>query len=173
MKMNVIDVKAITLDLRLIAPEEYYKVLELKPEIIDQVANGVGSETSITYHLTPDTVWGMNINPVSHIHDWMYTLPLSFKSVADGLAYKRLADHWFYVNGMKMVTNGSSWLQGVRTKRFDAYAVALNAGGSEAFWCNKVLPPDYEHYYIGHPPKDAIEMQRLIEINYQVMELKP
>ena len=174
MKMNIAKVAEITTRLQFHAPPEYLALLKAAPEIIDAVANGVGSESEgIFYHLTPDTNWGMNINPVSHPHDWMYTFPLTFKSVAEGLAWKRLADHWFDLNHATMINDGSSWLKVVRNLRRDEYNLALAAGGSEAFWCNKPLPQDYYYYYSGLPLMDDKQMEkyRLIEQEIKALNL--
>lgn len=172
MKMAIAKVQAITFRLQLQAPPEYLTLLREKPKIIDEVTNGVGSESEgFFYHLTPDTNWLMNINPVSHAHDWMYTFPLYFPSVAEGLAWKRLADHWFDLNHKVMIDDGKEILRGVRYLRRDEYNMLLDAGGSEAFWCNKVLPPDFGYYYSKLPPMDDRQMEkyRLIEREIKVL----
>ena len=174
MKMNIAKVAEITTRLQLQAPPEYLKMLKTKPDIVDSVVNGVGSESEgIFYHLTPDTNWLMNINPVSHPHDWMYTFPLYFPSVAEGLAWKRLADHWFDLNHAAMINDGSSWLKTVRNLRRDEYNLALDAGGSEAFWCNKMLPPDFGYYYSALPLMNDKQMEqyRLIEAEIKALNL--
>ncbi|MEI8244346.1 MAG: hypothetical protein WCI51_00865 [Lentisphaerota bacterium] len=174
MKMKIALVAEITFRLELEAPPEYLKLLKSNPEIIDAVANGVGSESEgIFYHLTPDTNWLMNINPVSHAHDWMYTFPLRFNSVAEGLAWKRLADHWFDLNHKVMIDDGKAFLRGVRNERRTEYNILLDAGGSEAFWCNKMLPPDFEYYYSTLPPMNDVQMGkfRLIEEKIKALNL--
>jgi hypothetical protein len=151
MKMDISQVVCLTNQLQLKAPGWYYKTLNKKPELIDKIANGVGSETSWTYHLTPDTVWFLNINPSSHDHDLMYTFPLKFESVGDGLAWKRLADYYFELNCKKQIEDVGGYMEQLRLSRIEKYKTALEIGGSEAFWANKMLPSDYYKYYEKQP----------------------
>jgi len=172
MKMAIGKVKDETLRLKLIVADDYRIALMERPDLVDEIANGVGSETEgWLFHLTPDTNWGMNINPVSHNHDWMYTFPLSFKSVAEGLAYKLLADHWFDLNHGVMIADGAAILNNVRTCRRKEYNELLSMGGSEAFWADKPLPPDYDYYYSERPQCNPVRLQRLIEIEAIVTKL--
>jgi len=157
--------------LKLNAPEWYYKVLNNAPELIDKIANGVGSETSWTYHLTPDTIWGLNINPTSHAHDYMYSIPYKFKSVAQGLAWKRLADHYFDINCRIQIKDYAGWLESWRYDRVDKYNIALNIGGSEAFWINKELPKDYDKYYSTSPINDVKIIQMYKDILAQIITM--
>ena len=80
MKMQIAEIKKETLRLRLKAPDDYMLTLMDNPEAIDNIANGVGSTESITYHATPDTIECLNVNPSSHIHDWMYNFPHYFRT---------------------------------------------------------------------------------------------
>jgi hypothetical protein len=137
--------------LDLIAPQWYIDALNAKPELIDSVENGVGSETSWTYHLTPNTIWMLNITPCSSIHGLCYTYPLNFSSVAEGLAWKRKADFQFYLNVKKQIRDYGGWLINWRNSRLDKYMVLLECGGSEAFWTNKDLPTDFLDYYEDKP----------------------
>jgi len=173
MKMAIEKVRAETLRLKLHCPPGYLAVLDRRPDVVDHVANGVGSETSWTYHITPDTVWGLNINPTSHCHDWMYTFPLYFPSVALGLAWKHLADRYFGLNGHIQAKDGTWLLQGPRTRRINAYAAILSAGGSEAFWAQKPLPPDYNFFYSSRPDYDHKVVARFMEIEQIIHSLCP
>ena len=166
MIMNIEKVAAEHNRLGLRAPAIYNWMLENRPDLVERTTNGVGSETSWTYHLTPDTVWLLNINPSSHIHDDMYTFPLFFASVADGLAWKRLADHWFDLNVREQIKDCGGIFEPLRLSRLEnLYEPALGAAGSKAFWANKPLPPDYEFFYRERPPCDPklMELYREIE----------
>lgn len=155
------DMEAITIEtfrLGLIAPVWYLKTLRLKPELIDKLSNGVGSETHWSYHFTPNTIWGLNILPTACPHDSMYCCPIKFKSVAQGLAWKRLADYYFHINGTKQIDDYGGWLEFMRFNRLSVYETALDAGGSEAFWINKERPKDFLKYYEKEPEDDKETM---------------
>lgn len=156
MKESISKVVAKTFKLNLIASDWYLNALQKAPELIDKIANGVGSETNwLLYHMTPDTIYLLNINASSHIHDVDgYTYPYEFKSVAEGLAHKRRADYIFYLNVTKMIENYGGWFKSARKSRLKKYMFALEAGGSEAFWVNKILPPNYDYYYDTKPVND-------------------
>ncbi len=171
MKMDIDKVFIETKRLLLRGPEDYLLMLQYCPEMVDEVANGVGSETSWTYHLTPDTVYGMNINPTSHPHDWGYTFPLEFKSVADGLAWKRKMDFWFAKNLQTQIDDGSKILRPLRNSRRTEYIEALKLGGDAAFWADKPLPPDFYEYYDETPDYDEARVKRLAEIERTSIKL--
>lgn len=173
MKMAIAKVKSETLRLSLQCPAEYLAVLTRRPDIIDMVANGVGSETSWTYHITPDTVWGLNINPTSHPHDWMYTFPMYFPSVALGLAWKHLADRYFDLNGHIQVADGLCLLRPMRRARINNYTIILSAGGSEAFWAHKPLPPDYDDFYCKRPDYDPATVKKFLAIEQEIKQVHP
>ncbi|MDD5697663.1 MAG: hypothetical protein PHH77_03515 [Victivallaceae bacterium] len=176
MKMQISKVVAETKRLNLRIPYSYQLALYHRPELIDQVANGVGSETNeLIYHLTPDTVWGLNINPVSHIHDWMYTFPMVFSGVAEGLVRLRLADHWFDLNCECLFKDAGGWFKRFRMTRLDEYKVALNVGGSEAFWTNKpheLLPGNYLDYYRAMPEIDASAVAKYRQVWNEVVDIE-
>ena len=172
MKMVIVDVRKETLRLKLVVAEDYRVALMERPDLVDEVANGVGSESEgWLFHLTPDTNWGMNINPTSHNHDWMYTFPLVFKTVAEGLAHKRLADHWFAVNHETQIDDGVAILRALRRQRADEYNTLLAAGGDEAFWADKPLPEDFGYYYDIRPSCNLTRVKRLTAIETAVTKL--
>lgn len=173
MKMPIQKVKTETLRLKLHCPPDYLAMLVEAPEIVDEVTNGVGSETHWTYHITPDTVWGLNINPTSHAHDWMYTFPLVFPTVAAGLAWKLLADRYFKLNGQLQIDDGFCLLRKPRRARINTYSTLLNASGTEAFWANKPLPPDFDRYYSTRPSYDEQKVSRYMEIETTIKEVFP
>lgn len=145
MKMEIMSVKAEIIRLKLKAPEDFMKTLMENPQAVDQVCNGVGSEESITYHFTPDTNWGLNMNPASHIHDWMYKFPLLFKTYEAGMKWKALADRLFYENMCKQIKDGCKILQPVRYRRAKFYYECVDHFGEESFWAGKELPADWPY----------------------------
>jgi len=168
MLMEIGKVQAETLRLALNIAPDYKWALSHRPDLVEQVANGVGSETSISYHVTPDTVWGLNINPGSHCHDWMYTFPMYFPSVADGLAWKQLSDHWFDLNVDLQIKDYAGWFESFRYRRNNIYEMCLAGAGSDAFWIDKQLPPDFEIYYSDRPECDPEKMELYRSIEYQI-----
>lgn len=142
MKMKIAEVQKITQRLNLEMPALYEYALFNYPSIVDELANGVGSETNWFYHLTPDTVWGLNINPSSHVHDWDYSIPFEFATYADGLAFFHAANNRFRDNCMKLVEDGCCLLRPFRRRRVEFYFRVLESQGELAFWSNKVLPTD-------------------------------
>ena len=149
--MDISQVVYITNRLQLKAPYWYYKALNKKPELIEKIANGVGSETHWSYCFIPNTNWGLNMCPIAHPHDSVFTFPLKFKSVAEGLAWERLANYWFDLNGQILIKDAGGWFESFRLSRLKKYNIALEIGGTEAFWVNKILPPDYDKYYAKRP----------------------
>ena len=176
MKMAIDKVVSETKRIGLRMPYSYQLALYNRPELIDQVANGVGSETNmVIYHLTPDTVWGLNINPTSHIHDWMYTFPLIFKTIGDALEHLRLADNWFYLNATAQFKDAGGWFEWLRMSRLNKYETGLNIGGSEAFWENKprlYLPPEFEMYYRTKPKLDDAIVDKYTRIWNEVVDIE-
>jgi hypothetical protein len=171
MKMEIERVVYETNCLGLICPDWYLVALNSKPDLIDSLANGCGSETSWTYHLVPDTIWGLNINPSTHIHDLLYTFPFQFETVAQGLAWKRKADYQFYMNVRKQINDYGGWFKKCRLSRLKKYMFALDCGGSEAFWANKKLPDDFFDYYENRPEFDNDVFIRYKEVWNEICNL--
>lgn len=155
MKLSIEEVIADTERYKLELMPDYAYMLKHHPEIVDKIANGVGSESmGILYHLTPDTIWFVNINSVSHQHDWMYSLPFKFKTTAEGLAYKAKADKLLLTNCYKIAATRNWPFKQFMCTRSDSYYKALShPSGNAAFWVDKQLPSDYK----GEPPKCSAE----------------
>lgn len=147
MKMQIAEIKKETLRLRLKAPDDYMLTLMENPEAIDQVANGVGSMESITYHATPDTIWCLNVNPSSHIHDWMYNFPQYFRTFADGEKWRKLADDWFYENILTQINDSWGWVfRQTRKARAWFYYQMVRNFGTASFWAGKEKPLDWKKH---------------------------
>ena len=147
MKMNIYKVREETLRLNLKAPDDYMKALNDNPELIANTANGVGSEESITYHATPDTIEFLNVNPSSHIHDWMYNFPEYFESWEEGMRWKKLADDWFHENMLTQINDSWGWMfRQTKKLRAWAYYQAVKNFGTKSFWAGKQKPADWRKH---------------------------
>lgn len=132
------------------APEEFWFYLAHDPDKIKAVCNGVGSPSSWTYHLTPNTIWGLDITAAADIHDWMYTYPPDFATEADALAYKEKADRVFRNNLIRIFEQAEAqpgfkgWMHrriaGVRRARAQEYFMILQNFGGTSFWEGKNKP---------------------------------
>jgi len=137
----------------LFAPSKYWDMLtEDNPEL-KKICNGVGSETSWTYHFIPNTIYGLSIIPVSDKHDFMYTYPKAFPAMVDdeyfktGLDYKNHADRVFLNNCIRLfeyhekLSGFTGWmhrrLAGVRRARAYEYFEILQKFGGTSFWEDK------------------------------------
>jgi hypothetical protein len=128
-----------------VAPEKY-KGLEytdqfgtdLKKNInkIQDIVNGMGSPKTWYYSLHPDTMYGLDLTPVSDIHDYDYTYPNRvFKSEEEAMEYRKAADERFHRNLLKLIDLKSTKVtkeQGIDEKRRKAaadYLTMLNFAG--------------------------------------------
>jgi len=130
-------------------PREFAEAWEETPDEMCRICNGVGSPTSWTYHLTPDTIWGLDITPVSDIHDWVYSYPLCMPWVVtdpdvgviefnSGEDYRKYGDTMFFNNLITIINNrGSWWLRFPRKIRAKTYYHVLRDMGEESFWHGK------------------------------------
>ena len=97
-----------------------------------KVCNGVGSRVGtmgkITYHLIPETIYGLNIRACANVHDWDYCfLPRNDKSKED-------ADRQFLANIYIKINKGSWWLRFVRRRRAWLYYWAVRYLGRESYY---------------------------------------
>lgn len=159
-------IEEITLDLELECSAEYQRCMMWYQEYYIQVANGVGSETSWTYHLTPDTVWLLDISPTAGIHDWDFTFPMYFASYAAGQQWFHAANARFRDNLEKQIKNGCWLLRGPRRCRKQEYFWILDNTmiSHNAFWSNKRLPPDWYQHQAYTPDFDQKKFDLNIEI---------
>lgn len=134
------------------APEGFWSAVRNGDPELDAICNGVGSQDSWTYALTPDTVWGLDVTPSSDIHDWMYTKPSSFASDAEALDWKGKADRAFRNNLVRQfelaeaASGFSGWLarrvSGFRRARAQEYFLILQNFGGASFWSGKNRPSE-------------------------------
>jgi hypothetical protein len=145
--MPILEVREITFKLGLKAPDDYLDALKNNLALVLACINGVGSKESITYHITPDTVTGLNVNPSSHIHDWMYYYPKHFRTWEEGMAYKKLADDWFYENMMTQINESWGWaFRQTRKVQALMYYEILRCFGDTSFWAGKERPLDWKKH---------------------------
>ena len=132
------------------APDEFWLTLDNDPQDLAKVCNGVGSETSWTYHFIPDTIWGLNVTPASDIHDWMYSFPMDFDTEADGLLWKDKADRVLRNNLVRLFEAAEAqsgivgwWARrcgGARRIRAQTYYEVVSNFGGPSFWEGKNKP---------------------------------
>jgi hypothetical protein len=156
----------ITLMLELECSAEYLRCLLLYHEYYRQVANGVGSETSWTYHLIPDTAWLLDISPTAGIHDWDFTFPYYFTTYAEGMKWYHLCNHRFRDNFEKQIKSGVWFLRTPRRcRKIEYYWILDNTFISHnAFWSNKKLPADWKKHNSYIPDFDQKKYNLNMEI---------
>jgi len=128
------------------APESFWYTLSFNPAQIERVCNGVGSPGTLSYHLIPNTIWGLDVTPASDIHDWMYTYPAKFPSDAEALEWKNKADRALLNNMIRLFERAEkdSWLARrlawFRRNRAQLYFEAVQHFGGPSFWEGKNHP---------------------------------
>lgn len=146
--MKLSTMTEITMELALECQPEYHELMIYHPALYNEICNGVGSETHWTYHLIPDTIWGLDISPSAGIHDFDWTYPMEFDSYADGEECRLRQNDVFAANVEKQIMAGTWLLRPLRRLRKNTYLKLLNEtrAAHNSFWSNKPLPPDwYEH----------------------------
>jgi len=118
---------------KLFAPKEYWL---LSPEEKASRCNGCGTK-GLGGWLVPDTLWGLSIEEVCNIHDFMY---------GEGMvqADKEAADRVF-LNNMVRVINAKTrfgCLRALRLQRAMKYYTAVSVVGGPAFWHGKNKPEE-------------------------------
>jgi len=91
--------------------------------------NGCGSK-GFGGWVVPDTLWGLDIEEVCNIHDWMYS---EGKTIED----KDKADRVMLNNMIRLIEKGTRWLRRVRRMRAKSYYKAVKYFGGSAFWDDK------------------------------------
>jgi hypothetical protein len=124
---------------------EFARLATEAPEKIVACCNGVGSERGfwgrLTYHLTPNTIWFLDITPVSDIHDVDCTYPSHFKNQAEALAHLDAANKRFLKNLITYIemNTSSSVMRYLRLDRAMKYYSALEIAGEESFMEGKTF----------------------------------
>jgi len=135
----------------LYAPTSFWDLVRDNPYYLQTICNGVGSEYHWSYHIIPNTIWGLDITPASDIHDYMYTDPKSFPAIIDGIFYtglewKQFSDRILRNNVQRLfdMADAKSWLsrqiRPFRNMRCDLYYNALDKFGGISFWEGKNAP---------------------------------
>ena len=112
---------------KLFAPESYWKASK---KMLDMICNGCGTK-GLGGWLVPDTLWGLNVTPCCHIHDWMY-------NEGNAIEDKDVADRAF-LNNMSRTIDAKSGrlLKPLRRLRAKSYYNAVKYFGGDAFWSGK------------------------------------
>lgn len=124
------DFKATKYDGLELSPE-FARLATEDPQKIIDCCNGVGSEVGfwgkLTYHLTPNTIWFLDITPVSDIHDVDCTYPSRFKNKAEALKHHEEANKRFRKNLQTYIEMHTSnrFLLWLRLDRAAKYYVIL------------------------------------------------
>lgn len=103
--------------------------IEADDNIKALICNGCGAAKS-KFDFVPDTVWGLDITPACHIHDWMYH---HGKTIDD----KDEADRVFLNNMLRLIERGNRFLKPLRRRRALKYYESVVAFGGPAYWANK------------------------------------
>jgi hypothetical protein len=127
------------------ASPQFWLDLVNNPQKIKDCCNGVGSEVGwwgkLTYHLIPNTVWGLDVTEFSDIHDYDYCYPESFATKQDALNYKHLADNRGLDNILAIIDRDTkwTWLKIMRRARAMKYYDALDIFGEDSFLDGKII----------------------------------
>lgn len=105
----------------LIIPESYKLATD---QAKARNCNGCGTK-GLGGWLVPDTLWGLSIEEVCNIHDWMYATGED----------KETSDLVFFHNMMTTINSagGWKWLQALRRHRAVKYYLAVADFGGAAF----------------------------------------
>ena len=130
----------------LLMSEEAKLLLETDYNRFKHYCNGVGSKVggwwdNLVYHLTPNTIWFLNITCCSDIHDVEYSIPKHFKSEDDALIWFDEANLRFYDNLTIHIQRQNSWrwVKKLRMSRAGKYYWLLGEYGWESFIAGKEI----------------------------------
>jgi hypothetical protein len=119
-------------------------ILDHHPERWASLCNGVGSEVGTwwqkwLYHITPDTIWGMDITPASDIHDVEYTVPDYFATKFVAENYRHDSDLRFRHNIETLADRNWRILRQKRYLRARVYYHILRQQGAASFYAGKTI----------------------------------
>ncbi|QSH40793.1 hypothetical protein P0136_11415 [Lentisphaerota bacterium ZTH] len=117
-------------------------LLDNDPLRFKSLCNGVGSKVGswfdrLLYHLTPNTIWFMDITDGADLHDVDYSVPTLFHSIEAALQYRLDADQRFLNNLEIRITERGGLLKGLRLRRAKKYYYLLRGFGEESFMAGK------------------------------------
>jgi len=120
------------------------EILDNYPGRWVEYCNGVGSPEGgwfrrITYRLTPDTIWGMDITPASDIHDVEYTVPDHFSTKFVAESYRHESDLRLRHNIEILADRGWRIFRAKRYARARAYYFILRQQGAASFYAGKKI----------------------------------
>jgi len=141
----------------LLLSEEFIRIATTHPSWIKKYCNGVGSRVGFlgkaSYHLIPNTIWGLDITAASDIHDVDYVFPVEFASEGAAYLHKKMADIRFRDNCYILIDRAdkTGWLRKIgllklqealtarRKLRARLYYIALRMMGEESFLSGKKI----------------------------------
>ena len=119
--------KSLVIDGVLTAPDGF---MEAGADVLAEICNGC-SAAEAKFDFVPDTIYGLCICPVCHLHDYEYH---TGKTDDD----KDRADDRFLINGINLIEAKSNWFMRIlRRRRMLKYYEAVTAFGDDAFWAGK------------------------------------
>lgn len=168
--MNPKQIAEIDLLLDLASKNDYTKLLFHFPDDYHLICNGVGSETSWTYKIIPNTIWGLNIYPSAGIHDFDFTYPIRFDTYADGMAHFHDSNKRFWQNMDIQITDASWIMRPVRRMRRDGYFYILENTriSQNSFWSNKPLPSDWFDHNCWEPSFNQEKYETNLKIQNKI-----
>lgn len=132
-----------------------YDGLELSPEFVRLATedpakllaccNGVGTQKGfwgwLTFHITPNTIWGLDVTPCSDIHDVDCTYPDHFKSKSEALKHLDESNDRFRRNLETYIDmhTRNKFLKYLRMQRAVKYYTTLEVAGEDSFLEGKIL----------------------------------
>ena len=118
------------------ASDDYWTLTDSEHK---KICNGVGSRVGIIanllWHFTPNTVWGLNITPVSDIHDYDFTYPKTFKTFSEAIKHKTQSDCRFRSNAFTLIESQTKWewLKTLRKIRILKYHLIITELGLRSY----------------------------------------
>jgi len=117
-------------------------ILDHHPDKWVEYCNGVGSPEGgwfrrLTYRLTPDTIWGMDITPASDIHDVEYTVPDHYNTKFTAEEYRHESDMRLRRNIEALADRGWRFLRAKRYARARAYYHIVRVMARDGFYKGK------------------------------------
>lgn len=92
--------------------------------------NGVGSRVGIwktlLWHLTPNSIWFLDITPASDIHDVEYSIPDRYHSMMEARAAWNTANRRFLRNMRRLIADAGGFFEGWRLNRAKLYFEAVS-----------------------------------------------
>ena len=126
--VEIIETQELIKNGTLTAPDEF---IDTPISVLLEVCNGCGA-AGAKFDFIPDTLWGLCICAVCHIHDFEYHHGTTEED-------RDRADDRFLMNGINLIeTKSGNWFSRIaRNYRMTSYYTAVAEAGAKAFWVGK------------------------------------